>query len=136
MTDEVNLPDNLADGRNKRLFAIESSDDIDIVAAGFPDIHHAPQFASIGGKLRELAEWDKQILAAQRLGGISIVDPAQLQNNHLAFIWSHAFNFQAAIVRAKMDGLKLSKAIGDIGQRADLQLAPHAKKGHHLSNSS
>src|SRR5579883_1843933 len=130
MTDEINLPDNLADGRNKRLLAVESADDIDIVAPGFPDIHHAPQLASIeevdgqsqnivlivaiGGKLRKLIQRDQQILATQRLGGMSVVDAAQLQNDDLAFIGPHALNFQAAIVRVKMNGLKLSKAIGDI----------------------
>src|SRR5581483_4493223 len=125
---------------------------IDIVAASLQYIHNTSQFASIGQqnrqpqnimlivairwKLRKLADRDKQVLTAQSLSGICVVNSAQLEKNHLTFIRTYTLDFQAAIVRAKIDGLKLSKAIGDIGQRTNLQLAMNAKKGHHLPNSS
>ena len=85
----------------------------------------------------QLLNRNEQAVIAQCFGGICIVDPCQLQNDHLTLIRPHVFNFvRLDSIRAEIDGLKLLKTIGDIGQRAHLDLSTNAKKGHHLSNSS
>jgi len=87
-------------------------------------------------KFRQLAYRNQQALLAQRLRGIGIINPGQLQNDHFALIRPDVLNTVLSMFRAKIDDFELLKAIGDIGEQAHLQLAPNAKKGHHLSNSS
>src|SRR5215469_4778772 len=87
-----------------------------------------------GWQFCQFSEWNTNIEVTQRLSSICIVKMLQPQQNHIAFVWAHAFNDVAHMVGAKIYDTAFCKAVGDIGEQAYFQFAMHTKKGYHFTD--
>src|SRR5437764_14823517 len=152
VANQIYLFNHVFDSWNKNLRTIRSFDYIDIIAACDNDINDDSQIppierknmqaknvmlvVRIWRKFRQFAQRNRQVLIAQRISSIGIIDSLQFQHDHLTFVGSHTLNEMVNMIGANIHSIKFGETVRDIGEQAHFEFAPHAKKGYHFSNSS
>src|SRR6266566_5836202 len=127
VANQIYLFNHVFDSRNKHLRSIRSLDYIDIIAASDNDINNDSQVppierknmqaknvvlvVRIWRKFRQSAQRNIQVLIAQRISSIGIIDSFQFQHDHLTFVRPHALNEMASMTGTGIHSIKFRETV-------------------------